>query len=68
VARALLPKQLGPPLEEYLARYRGVLLGEHRDPGTLFFNRSGRPFNRKDILRIVGDITMKYAKSELILT
>jgi integrase len=62
VARAFLPIQLVPPLEEYLSRYRPVLLGGRTDPGTLFFNRRGRPFDRKVILRIVGDITTKYAK------
>jgi hypothetical protein len=62
VARGPLPIQLVGPLEEYLARYRGVLLRDHRDPTTLFFNRNGRPFNRKGIERIVGDKTMKYGK------
>lgn len=60
VARALLPIQLVPPLEEYLSRYRPVLLGGRPDPGALFFNRRGRPFDRKVILRIVGDLTMQY--------
>jgi hypothetical protein len=62
VARGPLPGQLVAPLEEYVARYRGVLLGERPDPRTLFFNRNGRPYNRKAIRRIVVDITMKYAK------
>ena len=62
VARALLPIQLVSPLEEYVSRYRGVLLGGRRDPGTLFFNRNGRPYDRKAITRIVGDITTKYGK------
>jgi hypothetical protein len=62
VARALLPSQLVPPLEEYLSRYRGLLLGERRDPGTLFFTRNGRPFSRSGILCLVGDITRKYGK------
>jgi hypothetical protein len=60
--RAPLPKQLVAPLEQYLACYRRVLLGKHRDPGTLFCSRRGRPFDRKSILRIVGHLTMKYAK------
>ena len=62
VVRAILPRQLVPPLEEYIARHRGVLLGEHRDPGTLFFSRRGHPFSRGAILRMVGDLTMKYGK------
>lgn len=62
VPRALLPVQLVTRLEEYVSRYRGILLGTRPDPGTLFFSRSGRPYDRKALTRIVGDITMKYGK------
>lgn len=62
VPRALLPAQLVAPLEEYVSGYRTVLLGDRRDPGTLFFNRNGLPYDRKAITRIVGDITTKYGQ------
>jgi integrase len=62
VARGPLPIQIVQPLEQYIARYRGVLLGNRPDPGTLFFNRKGRPYDRKALTRIIGDITMKYGK------
>ena len=61
LVRLILPRQLVPSLEEYLDNHRAVLLDKHRDPGTLFFTGRGRPFCRKGILRIVGDLTMKYA-------
>lgn len=59
--RAFLPQQLVQPLEEYLTSHRKVLLGENEDPGTLFFTRLGHPLSETGMLKLVGNLTMKYA-------
>lgn len=59
--RGIVPRQLVAALEEYLQRYRGVLLGGQPDPGTLFLGYWGRPLISNDVSRIVGDLTQKYA-------
>jgi integrase len=57
---AILPKQLVPVLEEYLAVHRPVLL-KGDDPGTLFVNDRGRPYCKYTICGRVERITQHYA-------
>jgi hypothetical protein len=58
--RGILPRQLVPALEEYIQRYRGVLVGNRPDPGTLFVGYWGSPMISNDVSRVVGDLTHKY--------
>ncbi len=56
---ALLPHQLTGCLEEYLTKYRHLLL-QSDDPGTLFFNGDGNPLTLVQVSELVGDLTLKY--------
>ena len=57
----ILPRQLILSLDEYVQRYRAVLLGGQPDPGTLFLGYWGRPLISNDVSRIVDGLTQKYA-------
>lgn len=57
---SLLPRQLIEPLEEYLNKFRPLLLFDY-DPGTLFLNEGGRPMNIKQVTRVVAQTTVKYS-------
>jgi integrase len=56
---ALLPRQLVGCLEEYLTKYRHLLLNGN-DPGTLFVNGDGNPLSRLNASELVGDLTLQY--------
>jgi len=56
----LLPRPLIGLLEEYLTKYRPLLLSDV-DPETLFINRHGRPLNSKLMQRVVGQWALRYA-------
>ncbi len=56
---ALLPRQLTGILEEYLTKWRLLLVGSS-DPGTLFVNRIGGRMTQLDIARAVSDLTVRY--------
>jgi integrase len=58
--RALLPRQLVKPLEDYIENHRGILLGGRPDPGTLFLGDWGSPLIQNDVSRLVGDISQRY--------
>jgi integrase len=57
---AIVPKQLVPLLEEYVSVYRPRLIG-NSDPGTLFVNDHGRPFETSAIRVRVKNLTARYA-------
>ena len=57
---AVLPKRIVPMLEEYLEKYRPVIVAEN-DQHTLFLNRAGRPLLSKELRSLVGDLTMRHA-------
>jgi hypothetical protein len=58
--RAILPRQLVAPLEEYLRCHRPILLAGQPDPGTLFLGDRGHPLHMNDVCRIVGGLTQRY--------
>jgi integrase len=60
VVRCFVPSQLTPLLEDYVANHRPQLVG-NVDPGTLFVNDHGRPFNAQSLEVRMGRITMGYA-------
>lgn len=55
----VLPAQLVLFLEEFLEIHRPILVG-NSDPGTLFVNDQGRPFDISSLGRRVGQITFRY--------
>jgi integrase len=57
--RAVVPKQLVPMLEEYIQKYRPLLLGKGQS-NTLFLNRQGRPIGISEMVYRVGDLTARY--------
>jgi len=59
-----LPEQLVPLLKEYLEQHRPLLVGA-RDPGTLFVNDVGRPFDRRGFTDLVGSLTLRYARQRV---
>jgi integrase len=58
--RAIVPRQLVPMLEEYLAQHRPALLNGH-DPGTLFVTRGGKALDGAHVENLIADITVRYA-------
>jgi hypothetical protein len=61
---SLLPRQLIPILEEYLERYRPLLVNGE-DPQTLFLNDAGRPISSEGIFTIVGNITYQCVRRRI---
>ena len=59
--RGILPRQLVPVLEEYLGRYRQILLDGRPDPMTLFLSNRGYSLCASGFGRLVESITLKYA-------
>jgi hypothetical protein len=59
--RAILPRQLVPALEEYVERYRPLLLNG-TDPKTLFISALGRPLDSAAIEFLFDDITYRYVQ------
>jgi hypothetical protein len=57
--RALLPRQLIGPLEDYIQNYRPLFLKDE-DPHTLFVNLHGRPWSKARVEQIVEDLTLRY--------
>jgi hypothetical protein len=57
--QAVVPKQLVPLLEEYVDLYRPILVG-NSDPGTLFVNDHGRPFETSALRVRVRNLTARY--------
>jgi hypothetical protein len=55
----LLPKQLVPLLEEYLTKYRPLLL-RGDDPGTLFVNQYGAPLTKSSVEDLVSNLTLEH--------
>ena len=58
--RAILPRQLVGPLEEYLAYHRPFLLSGAEDPHTLFLNLHGHPWSSTRVQQIVEHLTFRY--------
>lgn len=61
---SLLPKQLVPLLEQYVNKYRPLLINGH-DPGTLFLNLRGKPLSRHSVGYIIGNLTSRFAGRRL---
>jgi len=57
--RHLLPKQLVPLLEEYLTKYRPLILNGD-DPGTHFLSRCGTSLSQPGIKDLVSDLTVEH--------
>lgn len=60
----VLPKLLVPLLEEYVGLYRPFLVGCN-DPGTLFVNDAGRPFNGRSFTKLVENLTERYVEQRV---
>lgn len=58
--RAVLPRQLVSPLENYLEHYRPLLVNG-ADGHTLFLNNCGGPLNVTTLRNRVGNLSLKYA-------
>ena len=56
----LVPHQLIPALEEYLTKYRPILLGD-RKTDTLLLNEAGNPMRYDMVERAVGHWTLQFA-------
>lgn len=56
---ALVPHQLIPALEEYLTKWRSVLVAKD-DPGTLFVNSDGGRMSQLDMTNTVSRLTLRY--------
>jgi integrase len=56
---AVLPRQLIETLEEYLTKWRPILL-RTGDPGTLFLNCAGGPLSILEMTNLVSDLTLRY--------
>lgn len=52
-------------LDEYMSHHRGVLIGKHEDPGTLFFSRVLKPFSKMTLLIAIRRLTKKFAGKEV---
>jgi hypothetical protein len=61
---AVLPRQLVPLLEEYLTNCRPLLVTGH-DPGNLFLNRNGRPFDANSLTKLVGDLSRRHIRKRV---
>jgi integrase len=59
LVHGILPIQIAGPLEEYLNIYRPLLISGG-DPGTVFINDDGRPFDSGSIRNHVVNATFKY--------
>lgn len=57
--RAVLPRPLVEPLEEYLAEFRPHLV-KSRDPGTLFVKKDGTPMKSGTVSNLVARLTSQY--------
>ena len=57
---AVIPRQLISVLEEYLERYRPLLVNG-KDPQTVFLNDFGQPLSSEGVFMIVGNITRRFA-------
>lgn len=61
IAKGVLAERLIAPLEEYLQRWRPILLEKRKcdEPlsDKLFVNESGKSLSMSDLTRLVGDIT-----------
>jgi integrase len=62
--RAILPRQLVAPLEEYLDHYRPLLVNGS-DPGTLFVSAIGCALDSIGVRDLVSDITYRYTKTRV---
>jgi integrase len=57
---SLLPKQLIPLLEEFLALHRPLLL-RGNNSNTLFLNEEGGPMSERKLSPMVSELTLRYA-------
>jgi hypothetical protein len=57
---AILPKLLVALLEEYLEKYRPVLLAAGSDVSNLFLNRKGGRLTKAQVGSLVSNLTLKY--------
>ncbi len=57
--RAILPRQLVGPLENYLGRHRSHLV-RGGDPHTLFLNRNGRAYTSCSLGCLIGNLTIRH--------
>jgi hypothetical protein len=55
----ILPRHLGPPLEEYVRDYRPLLV-KGTDPGFLFLNSEGRPLSANRMDDLVESLTLRF--------
>jgi hypothetical protein len=58
-AYGFMIKDVLPLLDEY-ARHRSEMIGDGKDPGTLFFTRGLQPLSKTDLNLIVGKYTDKF--------
>ena len=57
---SIVPRRLVPLLEEYLGKHRQHLINGD-DPGTLFVNRRGQPFDAGRLCALISNLTLRYA-------
>jgi integrase len=57
---SLLPRRLVPRLEEYISKYRPLLV-RGDDPGNLFLNSAGKPLTIQSVAYIVENVTVRFA-------
>ena len=57
---AIVPRQIVPLLEEYLAAFRPVLVGNRPDPGTLFLSERSTPFTKETMTDLIAGLTLRY--------
>ena len=57
---AFVPNQLICLLEEFLEHHRPHLI-RGNDPGTLFINRKGKPFDSMGVENLVGQVTLRHS-------
>ncbi len=58
IAKGVLPEQLVGPLEEYLGRWRQILLGTC-ECSNLFVDEAGAPLSKSSILRLVRKVSYR---------
>ena len=61
IVHSILPHTLVSLLEEYLSKWRPLLV-RNTDPGTLFLNREGGPLTSEELRDLVSNLTLKYAR------